>query len=235
MRSRTSASLALAVAATLGAAAWPSCVLELSDGHEATLRVRGRTGEASSLDGITITLEQAWLHVGGAELVACAGEPEARREARALGPSVARAHHGAGDGRAIGGAHAVALHGPAHTLGVFRPGPGRYCAVRLVVTPAGSAAHGLPDPAMIGWTLFARGHEGERPRELSAYSNGAWDVALREPLEVGEAPARAALDVHLDVPDALARVPLAPDADPLGIDLLRALAATARAEVQLAE
>ncbi len=203
MRRALGWSLALLAAA----ASTPSCVLEAVEGAVVDLEVEGTLAGAgpAQVTRASLYLEDAWL-------VACPGATAARAPSFALGPGVARAHHGA-LGTGLDGPRDVAL-GPPVAVGAMRPPAGRYCALALAIDiPEGAPTFAIEGAAPAG------GFADE------AYARALWEVPLAEPLVLDLARPTARVRLDLDVGDAVDR------AGPDAVRALQRLGAVARATV----
>lgn len=219
MEQHPRAVVALAIFFLVASASLPSCLLAVQEGAEVRLSIAGAVEPATSADGVAVALDEVFLHVESAELVACDGA-EANR-GFPLGPSVARAHHGHSDGTVLATPHLVALHGAPADLGRFHPPPGRYCGVRLAVTPAASSTPDVTE-AMEGWSLSGHGALGGTARDVYGYGIETFELPLSAPLVVAADRLDSAVTVDLDVRAAIAAVD-AGDAELFGGDLLYAL------------
>lgn len=209
--------LAWTLALAVASAALPACLLDSAEGVVVELSIRGAPANGE------IALDDAWIHLAGASLVPCDGS-RARRVALR---SVAHAHHGSGMGTL--GAHVVQVvtggAGASVLLGSARPAPGRYCALRVEVTPAGPAADGFV-ASMEGLALWASGRRAGEPLAVRAYGNRSIDLPLigpRGPVELTlDAESRAStVEIEVDLPRALGVVPPAGQTpEELGLDLL---------------
>lgn len=238
--------LLLTAFATLAQAASTSCTVMVDDGISVMLSARAPASDSS------LRVEEGWLHVAEASLDPCHGATDEASRAgasraggalragasRMWGPSVAAAHHGSDDGGALGHAHVLPVHDGALTrMGELRPPPGRYCALRLAVSPATEAAEGFVE-AMRRWTVRAEGEYGEA--RLSARGYGARELLVPLVDQNGsEAELRldATAETHtvmleIDLGRALPEQTGGHDAEDLGADLLAQLqtALTARIE-----
>jgi hypothetical protein len=206
-----------ATVATLLYATFPACAVTIEDGIAVELAARPVDS------GSGVALDRGWLHVAEAALVACAPP----RAGRWWAPARAAAHHGAADGRALAAPHVVALHEPAGlVLGALRPPPGRYCALRVVVTEADAEAEGFVE-AMRGWAVRAEGRRDGAPLALRGYGQRALELPLVDrsgapaALVVDAARPTAAVALEVDLGAAPAVRSDAPrDPEELGLDLM---------------
>ena len=78
----------------------------------------------------------------------------------------------------------------ATELGVFRPPPGEYCAVRLSWSAADEDAIGRPEASveMLGRSLWVRATPEGHAHSLEAWTGASFDVTLEfdEPLQLGD-------------------------------------------------
>lgn len=219
-RTPTGAALLTAAQMLFGA-----CALTLDEGLAVDLALRPMSA--------AVTLEEGWLHLADARLEPC-DDARATRWPAPFGPALARAHHAATDAGL--GAHVVPLGRGAVDVGALRPAPGRYCALRVIVSPAEAAADGFVEP-MRDRTLRATGARAGAPLALDGW--GSRDLTL--PLvDADGRPAELALDpdhpagaltLELDLAPALQDVDPAADAETLGLTVLGALESTLTARV----
>lgn len=214
-------SLLLTLALLLAHAMLPSCVATYEPGTAVTLSLRAVLDGAVDALGRTVDIERASLHVAHVELLPC--EPRATVE-RSL-RSVARAHHGSADGSSLRAKHFVPLHEGPYLLGVLSPVPGRYCALRITVEPAGSDSEGVgEDGADEGLTVVAEGtwqHLDERgAMRAEAPGNAVFDVELDRALEVTADAPEAALAVSVDLAALFATTDATADPFDVGLDLV---------------
>lgn len=225
MTRRLALASGLASLCLLASAALPACVLELDEGITVELMATFDAATGTSADGAALRLDEARLHVEDAQLLACEPALEARL-LELMGPAVARAHHAAGDPLAASAPHVITLGG-SDSLGAMRPPTGRYCGLRVTITPAEE----LADDA-----FFARG-EWDRggatgTLELRAPGQRQLDLPLDPPLSVDAAATASAVELVVDLPGALATRAVV-DRDPfdLGLDVMVDLGAALRARV----
>lgn len=216
--------LGLSLLFCVGLAILPSCLVASSEGSQVHLSLRGLMGPATSADGVSVTLDELFLHVESAEIVACEDGTEALLDF-SLGPSVARAHHGTAEGTVLRTPHLVGLHEPALELGTFRPPPGRYCEVHLTVSPAVSETTGVPE-AMLGLSLWGHGSVGGPPRDVYGFGIVHWELPLGTPLLLEGERLEADLMVELDLAATITDVN-ADDAELFGGEVLHALSSHA--------
>ncbi|MEZ4340755.1 MAG: hypothetical protein R3B82_29385 [Sandaracinaceae bacterium] len=215
----------LACVLVLGSAALPACVLELDEGITVELMATFDAASGASADGAALRLDEARLHVEDAQLVPCVPELDAR-VLEALGPSRVFAHHAVGDPLAASAPHVIAL-GAGDSLGAMRPPAGRYCALRVTVTPSAE----LDDDALVARGTWERG--GARGTlELRAPGQRQLDLSLEPPLAVDASTLATSVELVVDLPGALGAHSVV-DRDPfdLGLDVMVDLGAALRARV----
>jgi hypothetical protein len=211
MRSVVRRSMLGALALTLSLALAPSCVLVAEEGAAVELGVR-----------VEAPLAEGWLHVEDVRLVRCPGSDEQPAHALAWGPARAAALHPGAIDR-LGEPHLVALHEPGAVLGRLHPGPGRYCAVEVFVTPTAE---------LDGWTLTGRGVAADGSAfDLRGHGMRVWRLPLLQPMGLHDEPAEVRT-VELTLSPERALDGVDPATDHAGLDLLLALEATAGAEAR---
>lgn len=214
---------ALCAVLSIAPAALPACVLELDEGLSASIVARFDAATGASADGAAVRLDEARLHVHHATLVACPGA-----EARwSLAPARAFAHHPSTDPLSAAHPSVIELGGPPVSLGGMRPPPGRYCALRVAITPATE----MDEHALIARGGWERGGVAG-PLELLAPGQRELELPLDPPLALDAARTMATLELEVDLPAALAAQEVV-DRDPveLGLDVMVDLGAALRARV----
>ncbi len=214
---------ALCAVLSIAPAALPACVLELDEGLSVALVARFDASTGASADGAMVRLDEARLHVDHATLVACSGA-----EARwSFAPSRALAHHPSADPLSAAHSRVIELGAPPASLGGMRPPPGRYCALRVAITPATE----MDEHALIARGGWERGGV-TGPLELLAPGQRELELPLDPPLALDAARTEATIELEIDLPAALAEEAVV-DRDPvdLGLDVMVELGAALGARV----
>lgn len=207
------------LACSLFFALTPSCVLVAETGARVELTLRVAPGEATSADGVSVALAEGALSLIDVRLRAC----EERAEMSfTLGIPVARALHPGDRSDHLGAPQVVSLNEPEQVLGRLSPDAGRYCALEVFVGPSAE----LDD-----WTLRAEGAADGGSFDARGFAMGIWTLSLPEALILDEATPEATLTIALDLAEAIRATNVGGrNGEELGLDLILALEASARAE-----
>ncbi|MFM7203937.1 MAG: hypothetical protein ACKO6N_24415 [Myxococcota bacterium] len=211
----------------------PGIELDLEVVHDASLRSASLDGARSfeTAEGMLITLDAAYVTLSSLELVAC--ELAARVRPTAW-RSVVWAH-GTSTPTLLASPFVNGLERPdlePASLGLLKPPPGSYCALRVTLAPADEDAAGLPaNKAVVGQTLWLQGswrkdsESTSTPLEVRSALVGTTLLSLpHAPWELtGEEPLPA-LRLRLAYDQWMDNVPLEiGDPDVLAVSLLTAI------------